>query len=164
MVLDQFTEGQGLTASFCLFPASSFSAIPLGVIAQVREDSTFAHKTECGSSVCHTLGRSIPFSLLVFGPVPSPAFFHAVVRDVGPVGSAPDDKPEGPAADDKPEGPEAHDKLEGPAPDDKLEGPGADDKFDRLDKLCALMPVAVVGDTVEPARVTVVSFFFRTCT
>ena len=54
---------------------------------------------------------------------------HAVVRDVGPEGSAPDDKPEGLAADDK---------LEGPVPDDKPEGPGADEKLDRFDKSCAL--------------------------
>ena len=50
---------------------------------------------------------------------------HTVVRDVGPEGSAPNDKPEGPAANDKPE------------------GPGADDKLDRFDihVSCALVPV-----------------------
>ena len=106
------------------------------------------------------------YSFLSLGLWPCSLFsrflLHAVVRDVGPEGSAPDDKPEGPAADDKPEGPGADNKLEGPAPDDKPEGPGADDKLDRFDKSCALVPVEAVGDTVEPARVPVASFLLRT--
>ena len=59
--------------------------------------------------------------LLVFGLVPSRFLLHAVVRDVGPEGSAPNNEPEGPAADNKPE------------------GPGADDKMDRFDISCALV-------------------------
>ena len=77
-----FTECPGLAASFSLFPVSSFSATPLGVIAQVHQDSTCACKTECGqewSLVCCKYGRSIPFSLLVFGLVPSPAFFSTLL-------------------------------------------------------------------------------------
>ena len=112
-----FTECQGLAASFGLFPVSSFSATPLGVIAQVHQDSTFAHKTECGQEYSFLSLGLWPCSLSRF-------LLHAVVRDVGPEGSAPNDKPEGPAADDKPE------------------GPGADDKLDRFDihVSCALVP------------------------
>ena len=33
---NRFTEGQGIAASFCIYPVSSFSATPLGVIAQVH--------------------------------------------------------------------------------------------------------------------------------
>ena len=134
----------------CFFqsPVSSFSAAPLGVIAQVHQDSTCACKTECGqewSLVCCKYGRSIPFTLLVFGLVPSRFLLHTVVHDVGPEGSAPNNEPEGPAADDKPG------------------GPGADDKLDRFNISCALVPVEPAGDIVEPARVPVISFLFRTC-
>ena len=51
----------------------------------------------------YKFSRSIPFSLLIFGLVPSPVFFSMLwcMHDVGPEESASDDKPEGPAADDK---------------------------------------------------------------
>ena len=72
---NQFTEGQGLAAPFCLFHVSLFSATPLGVIAQVRQDSTFAHKLSVTRSdhwsSANSAGvfPSLPWSLALF-PLP----------------------------------------------------------------------------------------------
>ena len=81
------------------------------------------------------------YSFLSLGlwPCSLSRFLHAVLCDVGPEGSAPNDKPEEPQ---------------------QMTRPGADNKLDRFDISCVLVPVEAVG---EPSSILPLPYSCLTC-